>query len=95
MPLTIAICDDNEEQISVLRQLLGEWAEDKPFALDIDEYVSAESFLFSYPDNPCGLLLLDIEKTARKRGYAAYCFCDGVFRIYERRVRGRGAPLSA
>lgn len=61
MPLTIAICDDNEEQISVLRQLLGEWAEDKPFALDIDEYVSAKSFLFSYPDNPCGLLLLDIE----------------------------------
>lgn len=61
MPLTIAICDDNEEQISVLRQLLGEWAEDKPFALVIDEYVSAESFLFSYPDNPCGLLLLDIE----------------------------------
>ncbi len=61
MPLTIAICDDNEEQIAVLRRLLGEWAEDKPFALVIDEYVSAESFLFSYPENPCGLLLLDIE----------------------------------
>lgn len=61
MPLTIAICDDNEEQISVLRLLLGEWAEDKPFALAIEEYVSAESFLFSYPENPCELLLLDIE----------------------------------
>lgn len=61
MSLTIAICDDNEEQITALRRLLGDWAEDKPFALIIDEYVSAESFLFSYPDKPCGLLLLDIE----------------------------------
>lgn len=61
MPLTIAICDDNEEQISALRSLLGEWSSDKPFVLEIDEYISAESFLFSYPDKPCSLLLLDIE----------------------------------
>lgn len=61
MPLTIAICDDNEDQIKELRRLLGEWSADKPFALIIDEYISAESFLFNYPDNPCGLLLLDIE----------------------------------
>ena len=61
MPLTIAICDDNEEQIAELRRLLGEWSEDKPFARMIDEYISAESFLFSYPDKPCSLLLLDIE----------------------------------
>lgn len=61
MPLTIAICDDNEDQIKELRQLLGEWSADKPFALNIDEYISAESFLFSYPDKPCDLILLDIE----------------------------------
>ncbi|MGN0690989.1 MAG: LytR/AlgR family response regulator transcription factor [Oscillospiraceae bacterium] len=61
MPLTIAICDDNENQISELRRLLDDWSADKPFALAIDEYISAESFLFNYPDNPCGLLLLDIE----------------------------------
>ena len=61
MPLTIAICDDNESQISELRRLLGEWSADKPFALVIDEYISAESFLFSYPDKPCDLILLDIE----------------------------------
>ncbi|MDE7302078.1 MAG: LytTR family DNA-binding domain-containing protein [Oscillospiraceae bacterium] len=61
MPLTIAVCDDNEEQISALRSLLEEWSADKPFALMIDEYISAESFLFSYPDKPCSLLLLDIE----------------------------------
>ena len=61
MPLTIAICDDNENQIKELRRLLDEWSADKPFALTIDEYISAESFLFSYPDKPCDLLLLDIE----------------------------------
>ena len=59
--IRIAVCDDNEEQIVLLRRLLGEWSSDKPFALVIDEYVSGESFLFSYPDKPCDLLLLDIE----------------------------------
>lgn len=61
MPLTIAICDDNENHTKELRRLLGEWSADKPFALNIDEYTSAESFLFSYPDKPCDLILLDIE----------------------------------
>lgn len=61
MPITIAICDDNEEHSAELRRLLGEWAADKPFALIIDEYASAENFLFQYPDKPCSLLLLDIE----------------------------------
>lgn len=36
MPLTIAICDDNENQIKEMRRLLAEWSADKPFALDID-----------------------------------------------------------
>ena len=40
MPLTIAICDDNEDQIKELRRLLGEWSADKPFALNIDEYIN-------------------------------------------------------
>lgn len=61
MPLTIAICDDNENQIKALRRLLEEWSACKPFALAIDEYISAENFLFNYPDKPCSLLLLDIE----------------------------------
>ena len=38
MPLTLAICDDNENQIKELRRLLDEWSADKPFALVIDEY---------------------------------------------------------
>lgn len=35
MPLTIAICDDNENQIKELRRLLDKWSADKPFALTI------------------------------------------------------------
>ena len=61
VPFTIGICDDDEGQIAGLRETLGKWVLDKPFALAIDEYTSAEGFLFSYPDKPCNLLLLDIE----------------------------------
>lgn len=61
MALTIAICDDNETHIKALRGLLDEWALDKPFAIDIDEYISAESFGFNRSNRPCDLLLLDIE----------------------------------
>ncbi len=61
MPLTIAICDDNENQIKELHHLLNEWSANKPFTLAVDAYISAEGFLFNYPDKPCDLLLLDIE----------------------------------
>ena len=78
MPLTIAICDDNEDQIKELRRLLGEWSANKPFALNIDEYISAESFLFSYPDKPCDLILLDIEmKRLNGMGLAKKLRSDG------------------
>lgn len=61
MQITIALCDDDSEQIKNLRRLIGEWAENKPFAVNIAGYESGEQFLFEYRDNPCDLLLLDIE----------------------------------
>lgn len=61
MPLTIALCDDESLQIQNLRRLIGRWSKDKPFAVEIVEYESAEQFLFEYSDNPCDLLLLDVE----------------------------------
>lgn len=64
MPITISVCDDENEQIMLLRRLLMNWAADKPFAVDIKEHDSAESFLFDYADEPCDLLLLDIEMKA-------------------------------
>lgn len=61
MQITIALCDDDSEQIKNLRRLIGEWADGKPFAVNIAGYESGEQFLFEYQDNPCNLLLLDIE----------------------------------
>lgn len=61
MPLTIALCDDEGLQIQNLRRLIGQWSKDKPFAVELAEYESAEQFLFDYSDNPCDLLLLDVE----------------------------------
>lgn len=61
MSFTVALCDDDAEQIKNLRRLIGEWSSRVPFAVDIVGYESAEEFLFDYPDRPCDLLLLDIE----------------------------------
>ncbi|MCM1579394.1 MAG: LytTR family DNA-binding domain-containing protein, partial [Ruminococcus sp.] len=61
MQINIALCDDDEEQVKNLRKLVCEWAEHKPFGVNIAEYESGGQFLFLYPDRPCGLLLLDIE----------------------------------
>lgn len=61
MAITIALCDDDREQLKYLRKIIGEWSSHKPFAVNITSYESAEQFLFDYTDNPCSLLLLDIE----------------------------------
>lgn len=55
--ITIAICDDDDRQIKVLKKMLTEWNG----CAVISEYGSAEQFLINYPDAPCDLLLLDIE----------------------------------
>ena len=55
--IRVAICDDDNNQINALKFMLTEWNEH----IIINEYTSAEQFLFSYPDAPCDLLLLDIE----------------------------------
>lgn len=83
MSLTIAICDDDSEQRSELRHLLTVWSEKKSVALRVDEYVSAESFLFSYPDKPCHVLLLDIEM---KR-------LNGMELAYQLREAGDALPI--
>ena len=55
--ITIAICDDDNGQIIALKKMLTEWNSQTI----INEYSSAEQFLFNYPDASCDLLLLDIE----------------------------------
>ena len=55
--MKITICDDDIGQLDNLRHLIREWNS----SAEIQEYCSSEQFLFGYPDNPCDLLLLDIE----------------------------------
>ena len=55
--ITIAICDDDNSQINALKKMLTEWNR----CTIINEYNSAEQFLFNYPDVSSDLLRLDIE----------------------------------
>ncbi len=59
--MRIALCDDEAEQIKFLRKLIASWSSDKLFDVAFTEYESAEEFIFKYPNEPCDLLLLDIE----------------------------------
>lgn len=55
--MKIAICDDDNDQLNAMKTMLTEWDSH----VIISEYNSAEQFLFGYTDDPCDLLLLDIE----------------------------------
>lgn len=58
----LAICDDDQADVVYLRSFLEKWAKDSKAALKIENYPSAEAFLFQYEeDKSFDLLLLDIE----------------------------------
>lgn len=61
MSITFGICDDDKNQNMFIRGLLNEWAMSKSIAINIIESENGDEFLFKYSDNPCDLLLLDIE----------------------------------
>ncbi len=62
LPMTISLCDDNARERGYIRQLVLDWAL-RPGAdfVRVREYPPAEALLFSYPDSPPDILLLDIE----------------------------------
>lgn len=58
----IGICDDNPTDISYLSELVARWAEKKDVSVQIQTFLSAESFLFHYEEEKnYDVLLLDIE----------------------------------
>ena len=58
----LAICDDNQADVSYLRSLVEKWAGSVKAALKIESCPSAEAFLFQYEeDKSFDLLFLDIE----------------------------------
>lgn len=57
-----AVCDDNPADADYVAWLVGEWNKAAGLTLKIEQYPSAEAFLFAYgDDNSFDVLLLDIE----------------------------------
>ncbi len=62
MLINIAICDDEKVQIDNLKKLVGYWANELNYNVNLKEFESAENFLFNYEENKnYDVLLLDIE----------------------------------
>lgn len=62
MKLNIAICDDEQNQIQYIKDIVSAWAETNGHFPHFAEFPSAEAFLFDYAENQnYDILLLDIE----------------------------------
>ena len=62
MKLNIAICDDEQNQIQYIKDIVSAWAETSGHMPIFAEFPSAEAFLFDYAENQnYDILLLDIE----------------------------------
>ncbi len=62
MVFRIALCDDAPQDRVYVRSILAAWAENSKQLVHIEEFPSAESFLFCYAeDKTWDILLLDIE----------------------------------
>ena len=62
MKLNIAICDDEQNQIQYIKDIVSAWAETSGHFPHFAEFPSAEAFLFDYAENQnYDILLLDIE----------------------------------
>lgn len=62
MSYRIALCDDSPTDRTSLLTHVHAWAESRAYSVTIEEFPSAEAFLFRYTeDNAFDLLLLDIE----------------------------------
>lgn len=62
MKLNIAICDDDKNHIFALANLVRKWETCHSYYIKIQEFSSAEAFLFEYSENhDLDILLLDIE----------------------------------
>lgn len=60
--LSLMICEDEPAQTAFLAELAQRWADRRQLPVQILSYPSAESFLFSYSEDPAGdILLLDIQ----------------------------------
>ena len=60
--MRIAICEDNEEHLEILKEMVNRWAKEEEKPIVIGRYQSAEQFLFCMKDEPhYDLAFLDIQ----------------------------------
>lgn len=60
--INIAICDDEEVQVDLLKKYVNSWAKRTNRKVNIDKFYSGDAFQFSWSmDRRCEILLLDIE----------------------------------
>lgn len=60
--MNVAICENDEYQLKILSQTIKEWSQEKELNINIDEYKSGESFLFSGKEiDVYDVIFLDIE----------------------------------
>lgn len=60
--MRIAICEDNEEHLEILEEMINRWAKEEEKLIVIGRYQSAEQFLFCMKDEPhYDLAFLDIQ----------------------------------
>lgn len=65
MRYKIAVCDDSEKDRAYISSFVKRWAGDTGHCVQIQEFCSAESFLFHYAqEKDFHILLLDIEMGA-------------------------------
>lgn len=65
MAYRVAIVDDSSIDAAFVARILGEWAEKRQVAVQVERFDSAEKFLFRYAeDKAWDILLLDIEMGA-------------------------------
>ncbi len=61
MRIHISICDDDPVWRGQLAAMAGRWAKSREYAIQINEFESAEEFLFKEADKGTDILLLDVE----------------------------------
>lgn len=61
MNVKICICDDSSEERALINAMVQEWSRQSGMDVSINEFPTAESFLFEYEDFLPDIVLLDIE----------------------------------
>ena len=82
MKISIAVCDDEQQQTEYIKSLVKKWADENNISITIDMFDSAENFKLAITDgNEYNVLLLDIQM-----GGQSYFCCFNKDCIFSRTI---------